>query len=154
MAKDMFEEAVMGNTLLSKEAMKAERYVATNRFKVREGKGPAFEKRWAERKSRLATLDGFRFFSLLRRVDGPGAVYTDNASNYISLTVWENKDNFEAWKNGDAFKEAHGGGGTPVDSIFGFVQLLSTALFILEGGPKPGNFIVFNKHLHILISLK
>lgn len=31
-----------------------------------------------------------------------------------------------------AFKEAHGGGG-----ITGFIQLLSTALFILEGSPKP-----------------
>ena len=31
--------------------------------------GPKFEKRWAERKSRLAELDGFKFFTLLRRVD-------------------------------------------------------------------------------------
>lgn len=33
---------------------------------------------------------------------------------------------------GDAFKEAHGGGG-----LTGFIELLSTALFILNGGPKP-----------------
>jgi hypothetical protein len=32
----------------------------------------------------------------------------------------------------DAFKEAHGGGG-----LSGFVGLLTTALFILDGGPKP-----------------
>ena len=38
---------------------------------VKPGKGPAFEKRWAERKSRLAVLDGFRFFTLMRRVEGP-----------------------------------------------------------------------------------
>ena len=37
------------------------RYIASNRFQVRNGKGPKFEKRWADRKSRLATLDGFRF---------------------------------------------------------------------------------------------
>ncbi len=46
-----------------------ERYVVFNRFQTRGGAGPKFEKRWAERKSSLATTDGFRFFTLLRRVD-------------------------------------------------------------------------------------
>jgi heme-degrading monooxygenase HmoA len=42
---------------------------------------------------RLAELQGFRWFSLLRRID---AEYTDYKAegafgNYISLTVWEDK---------------------------------------------------------------
>ena len=45
------------------------RYVASNRFKTRGGKAAAkFEARWANRKSRLAELEGFRYFSLFREV--------------------------------------------------------------------------------------
>ena len=53
----------------------AERYVATNRFRVKEGREASFEKRWADRSSRLGLLDGFRFFCMMRRVerDGPKA---------------------------------------------------------------------------------
>lgn len=127
-----FEESVVGNTALSYDAMKRERYVAINRFTVREGADAKFDKRWAERKSRLATLPGFRFFSLLRRIDGLGTDYNNDDKNYLSMTVWEDKDSFDAWRTGDAFKEAHGGGG-----IGDFIKLLSTALFILKGSPKP-----------------
>jgi len=86
----------------------------------------------ADRKSRLAKLDGFRFFTLLKRVEADGVKYDDELGNYISLTIWQDKKNFDDWRNGDAFKEAHGGGG-----ITDFIQLLSTALFILKGSPKP-----------------
>lgn len=134
MTGDMFAEAVASTQRLSAEALPASRYIASNRFNVREGAGPKFEKRWAERKSRLATLPGFRFFSLLRRVDGPGSDYSQEGEfgNYISFTVWQDKPSFDLWRTGDAFKEAHGGGG-----LTGFIQLLGTALFILKGGPKP-----------------
>ena len=73
---------------------------------------PKFEKRWADRKSRVAQLEGFRFFTLLKRVAIPGiSDYSKDGDfgNYVSLTVWENKDCFDAWRTGDAFKEAHGG---------------------------------------------
>lgn len=98
-----FEEALLGNTLLSREAMERERYIATNRFKVRKNAGAKFEKRWADRKSRLAELAGFRFFTLLKRVDAFDSDYTaeGDSGNYISLTIWENKDNFDAWRTGD-----------------------------------------------------
>jgi hypothetical protein len=39
---------------------------------------------------------------------------------------------FDAWRTGEAFKEAHGGGG-----MSDFFKLLGTALFILDGAPKP-----------------
>lgn len=136
----MFAEATQGNTLLPSEALPAERYIAVNRFTVRQRDSTdttaaaKFEKRWAERKSRLAQLPGFRFFSLMRQVpvDPSAGGIEEQMGNYISMTVWAAKDDFTAWRTGEAFKEAHGGGG-----ITDFVKLLSTALFILKGSPKP-----------------
>eukprot|EP00596_Hydrurales_sp_CCMP1899_P010471 CAMPEP_0119040054 /NCGR_PEP_ID=MMETSP1177-20130426/9875_1 /TAXON_ID=2985 /ORGANISM="Ochromonas sp, Strain CCMP1899" /LENGTH=318 /DNA_ID=CAMNT_0007004741 /DNA_START=63 /DNA_END=1019 /DNA_ORIENTATION=- len=132
MSGDLFQESLEGNTALSEDSLKPQRYIASNRFKVRKDAGPKFEKRWADRKSRLADLDGFRFFTLLKRVQEDGSEFTSDLGNYVSFTVWENKENFNSWRSGDAFKEAHGGGG-----ITGFIGLLTTALFILDGGPKP-----------------
>eukprot|EP01036_Dinobryon_divergens_P047101 gene47101-63079_t len=118
-----FEEAITGNTALAAESLPAQRYIATNRFKVRDNNDAKFEKRWADRTSRIANLPGFRFFTLLRRVKEYGADYSDdgNFGNYISMTVWENKETFDDWRTGDAFKEAHGGGG-----ITDFIKLLTT----------------------------
>jgi heme-degrading monooxygenase HmoA len=125
---DMMKE--VGTAVLQKDSLKAERYVASNRFKLQKGKGPQFEKRWAERKSRLSKLDGFRFFTLMRRVsEGRGE---EEESDYVSLTIWSNKENFDAWRTGEAFKEAHGGG-----TIFGFAEMLISSLMVLKGGPKP-----------------
>lgn len=124
----------VGTAVLDKGQLEAERYIATNRFRVKNG--PKFEQRWAERKSRLADLDGFRFFSLLRRVgaekDGAVEAIPTDEPNYVSLTVWEDKDTFTAWRTGEAFKEAHGGG-----SLWGFVMMLVSSTQTLEGGPKP-----------------
>ena len=58
----------VGGTTVTKEMLSTERYIATNRFKVKPSAGAKFEQRWATRKSRLAELDGFRYFHLMRRV--------------------------------------------------------------------------------------
>uniref|UniRef100_A0A6U1HB29 ABM domain-containing protein n=1 Tax=Tetraselmis chuii TaxID=63592 RepID=A0A6U1HB29_9CHLO len=108
----------------------SEMYVATNRFNTKPGKGPSFEKRWATRKSRLAELDGFEFFTLLRRVDTEEGEEVD--FNYMSLTLWSDKKSFNAWRSGEAFKEAHGGG-----TLFGFVDMLVSSTMTLQGPPKP-----------------
>ena len=118
----------VGTLTLKAGQLSRERYVASNRFRVQDGKGPAFEKRWAERPSRLAKLDGFRFFTLMRRVDGG----EEDEANYVSFTIWGDQKGFDAWRKGDAFKEAHGGG-----TIFGFMSMLVSSLMILKGGPKP-----------------
>lgn len=107
-----------------KGLLKRDRYVATNRFAVRSGKEAKFEQRWATRKSRLAELDGFKYFHLMRRVqisdeaegqqqptlqyDG-GDDKESRQGNYVSFTIWDKKSDFSAWRKGDAFKEAHGG---------------------------------------------
>lgn len=118
-----------------------DRYIATNRFAVRSGKEVKFEKRWANRKSRLAELDGFRYFHLMRRVtldDESGVQYDggedkeSSQGNYVSLTVWENKANFTSWRKGEAFKEAHGG-----TSIGAFVKTMVGSALVLRGAPKP-----------------
>lgn len=118
-----------------------DRYIASNRFAVRKGKEAKFEKRWANRKSRLAELDGFRYFHLMRRVTlgEDGAVDYDDGDdkassqgNYVSLTVWEKKNNFNAWRKGDAFREAHGG-----TSVGAFVSTMVSSAMILRGAPKP-----------------
>lgn len=109
----------------------AQRYVATNRFRVRESREAAFEKRWADRKSRLGLLEGFRFFCMMRRVDNfDGTPYEDDI-NYISCTVWEKEENFDAWKTGDAFKEAHGGG-----TVGGIASMLLATAMNTKGKPK------------------
>jgi heme-degrading monooxygenase HmoA len=126
----------VGTAVLTDGQLQAERYVASNRFRLQGGKGPTFEKRWAERKSRLANLDGFRFFTLMRRVEGMGGppkpADAEEEYDYVSLTIWEDKSGFDAWRTGEAFKEAHGGG-----TIFGFAEMLISSIMVLKGGPKP-----------------
>mmetsp|Transcript_27835 Transcript_27835/g.42144 ORF Transcript_27835/g.42144 Transcript_27835/m.42144 type:complete len:348 (+) Transcript_27835:122-1165(+) len=118
-----------------------DRYVASNRFAVRAGKEAKFEKRWATRKSRLAELDGFRYFHLMRRVslEEDGTVTYDGGDdkessqgNYVSFTIWDNKPAFTAWRKGDAFKEAHGG-----TSLTAFVSTMVSSALVLRGPPRP-----------------
>ena len=74
-----------------KRPLARDRYVATNRFSVRPGRGAKFEKRWADRKSRLASLDGFRYFQLMRRVDVDGASNSGELVVYPSVSCWEER---------------------------------------------------------------
>eukprot|EP00191_Tetraselmis_sp_GSL018_P003102 CAMPEP_0177600964 /NCGR_PEP_ID=MMETSP0419_2-20121207/13965_1 /TAXON_ID=582737 /ORGANISM="Tetraselmis sp., Strain GSL018" /LENGTH=263 /DNA_ID=CAMNT_0019094115 /DNA_START=30 /DNA_END=819 /DNA_ORIENTATION=+ len=46
--------------------------------------------------------------------------------------MWSDKSSFNAWRTGEAFKEAHGGG-----SLFGFVTMMVSSTMTLEGPPKP-----------------
>jgi len=124
--------------------LKRDRYVASNRFAVRSGREAKFEKRWATRKSRLAELDGFKYFHLMRRVklnDDDDTTVTEydggqdkesSHGNYVSFTVWEKKSDFSAWRKGDAFIEAHGG-----TSIGAFVSTMVNSALVLRGPPRP-----------------
>lgn len=108
-----------------------ERYIASNRFMVREGAEAAFEQRWAKRKSSLLTLPGFRWFSLMRRLPNDQQSFPDEYS-YVSFTIWETKKDFTFWRKGPAFKEAHGGGG-----ILDFVGMVMSSFMTSKGPPKP-----------------
>lgn len=129
--------------LTSRGLLKRDRYVATNRFAVRPGKEAKFEARWANRKSRLATLDGFKYFHLMRRVsinrEEDTSTYDmgnkkdgSTLGNYVSFTIWEKKSHFSAWRKGDAFKEAHGG-----TSLVAFITTLVSSARTLQGAPRP-----------------
>ena len=72
----------------TQEKLTVQRYVATNRFQVKDNREAAFEKRWADRQSRLGLLDGFRFFCMLRRVARDNDLPYEDDNNYISCTVW------------------------------------------------------------------
>jgi heme-degrading monooxygenase HmoA len=121
--------------------LKRDRYVATNRFAVRNGQQAKFEKRWATRKSRLATLPGFQYFHLMRRVTlnvSGGCKYDEGVNdetaqeNYVSFTIWNKKSDFSAWRSGEAFKEAHGG-----TSITAFLSTMVNSALVLRGAPRP-----------------
>ncbi len=132
--------------LTSLGLLKRDRYIATNRFAVRSNKGSKFEARWANRKSRLSKLPGFKYFHLMRRVklldtdnDSNKVVYDEgnakdgsNMGNYVSFTIWEKKSHFSAWRKGEAFKEAHGG-----TSISAFMSTMISSALILKGPPRP-----------------
>lgn len=124
-----------------KGLLKRDRYVATNRFAVRKNKQAKFEKRWANRKSSLAKLDGFKYFHLMRRVnledDGTSSYDEGDSSetsqgNYVSFTIWDKKSDFSAWRTGEAFKEAHGG-----TSIGAFMSTMINSALVLQGPPRP-----------------
>jgi len=118
----------------SESLLRRDRYVATNRFTVRNGKGAKFEQRWATRKSRLASLEGFKYFQLMRRVklsdDAPD--YESDPFDYVSFTIWDQKRHFNAWRAGEAFKEAHGG-----TSLTAFIGAMVSSLRVLKGAPRP-----------------
>mmetsp|Transcript_16383 Transcript_16383/g.36036 ORF Transcript_16383/g.36036 Transcript_16383/m.36036 type:complete len:370 (+) Transcript_16383:84-1193(+) len=128
------ENMAMGGAPDGDGLLAGERYIAMNRFQVRQGSEPAFEQRWAQRKSSLKELEGFRYFTLLERVPPSGEdakPYEDDFS-YVSFTIWGNKKNFNAWRTGPAFKEAHGGG-----SVFDFFGMVINGFMTSKGPPKP-----------------
>ena len=91
-----------------------EAFVACNQFFVPTENGVAFEQRFASRVSRLKECDGFVSFSLLRRdgkAKGHGVVPVEGGEpTYMTCTIWSDRAAFEAWKAGQAFKNAHGDG--------------------------------------------
>ena len=76
-------ETSNNNNLLTRD-----RYIATNRFTVRRGREAKFEKRWALRKSRLATLDGFKYFHLMRRVVVDDVANTGKLYLTTNVSIW------------------------------------------------------------------
>ncbi|GMI10075.1 hypothetical protein TrVE_jg4407 [Triparma verrucosa] len=109
-----------------------DRYYATNRFTVRTNKGAKFEQRWAKRKSKLATLPGFKYFNLMRRVKMEEDDTFVDDFDYVSLTVWADKKSFNMWRSGEAFKEAHGG-----TSVWAFTKTMIQSLRVLKNAPSP-----------------
>lgn len=73
-------------------------FIATNVFRVTDGKEGEFEQTWRERQSYLSEVPGFVQFALLKG---------DANREYISHSTWENRDAFIAWTQSEAFVKGH-----------------------------------------------
>ncbi len=80
-------------------------FVAMNRFRVNAGREADFETRWRERDSYLEQVAGFLAFRLLRN-----ATAADGTTEFISHSTWRSKQDFEAWRDSEAFRMAHAQG--------------------------------------------
>lgn len=76
-------------------------FIAMNRFKVAKESTEDFEQIWLQRESRLAELDGFIEFHMLRGPEREDHVL------YASHTVWTSRAAFEAWTRSDVFRQSH-----------------------------------------------
>lgn len=88
-------------------------FIAMNRFRIKPGKEADFERVWAERDSHLDQVPGFREFKLLRGAS------SDEQTLYISHSIWESREKFEAWTRSDAFRKSHGGTGSSAGTVLG-----------------------------------
>lgn len=88
-------------------------FIAMNRFRIALGREDVFEQIWRERDSHLDGVPGFREFHLLR---GPT---TEECTLFASHVIWESREDFKAWVDSDAFKQAHGQSRAPAGTYLG-----------------------------------
>ena len=128
-------------------------FIAMNRFKVRKGREADFETAWTTRDTYIQDVPGFVAFALLRNEpmamghghgapdahaahahghehghgEAHGHEHTDEPgfTEYVSHTTWRSKADFEAWRNSEAFRQAHAQGsmegvlmGPPAASVY------------------------------------
>lgn len=92
-------------------------FVAMNRFRIAHGFEAAFEDIWRTRDSYLSSVPGFRTFALLK-----GPEHEDHVL-YASHTIWESKEDFEAWTQSELFRKAHAQANAPKGTYLGHPQL-------------------------------
>lgn len=76
-------------------------FIATNRFKISPEHHNAFRERWLARETHLETVPGFVAFHLLE-----GAKRDDHVL-FVSHTIWQTREDFEAWTKSEQFRAAH-----------------------------------------------
>ena len=81
--------------------------VVANRFSVAEGHEEAFLERFRESAGTVTSRPGFLKFELLEPVD---------ADVFVAMTYWESEEDFRAWTESEAFREAHAG--EPPEGMF------------------------------------
>jgi heme-degrading monooxygenase HmoA len=97
-------------------------FIAMNHFRVQPGRGEAFEQVWRERESFLQDVPGFVQFALLRGDDDA----------YISHSIWESREAFEAWTESESFTRGHRGGGSMADILAGHPEVKLWESVIVE----------------------
>lgn len=92
-----------------------------NNIPVSDEGRPIFEQRFVSRSREIEKMPGFLAFRLLRPI---------KSEIYIVLTQWENKQSFDAWKQSNAFANAHSGSevqpGVKKQNIFNAASYVST----------------------------
>lgn len=99
-----------------------QRFVAFAQYRVKDLQNAAFEKAWANRKSVIGTLDGFRFFSLMRRIALEDGHTYEHDVNYIAMSIWDARKDYEMW---DEFGESHAGG-SPFGIVSSAIKMAAT----------------------------
>ncbi len=73
-------------------------FIATNNFRVAQGREADFERAWRERRSYLQGVPGFIQFALLKG---------DAEGEYISHSMWRDRQSFVAWTQSENFAAGH-----------------------------------------------
>jgi len=81
------------------------KFIAMNRFKIAIGRELDFEDIWKNRDTHLEAVIGFKNFNLFK------GLTNDEYTLYTSHSTWNSRSDFENWKNSEAFRKAHSGGG-------------------------------------------
>jgi heme-degrading monooxygenase HmoA len=76
-------------------------FIAMNRFRIARGREEEFIDMWRRRESYLDEVPGFKEFHMLR---GPSE---EDHTLFVSHSIWESREKFEAWTRSEAFRKAH-----------------------------------------------
>ena len=76
-------------------------YIAMNRFRVSRGREEEFVEIWRNRESYLDEVEGIKDFQLLR------GEAEEDATVFVSHSVWDSREAFGAWTESEAFGKAH-----------------------------------------------
>jgi heme-degrading monooxygenase HmoA len=87
-------------------------FIAMNRFRIASSKEADFIEIWKNRDSRLEEVPGFLSFNLLQ---GPKE---EDATLFVSHTMWASAEDFENWTQSEAFRQAHANAGSKTQDIY------------------------------------
>lgn len=107
--KSIFDSGRSFEAIIEKGQVKKKGYVVMNNIPVTEEGTAVFEENFRNREQHLDSFAGFQAFRLLRPKKG---------NQYVVFTQWASKEDFDAWKNSDQFKEAHKGGNVKQPAYF------------------------------------
>lgn len=88
-------------------------FIAMNRFRIVRGREQDFIDVWKQRETYLDDVPGFREFHLLQ---GPAG---DDHTLFVSHSVWESREAFDAWTKSEAFRKAHAQAGAAREIYLG-----------------------------------
>ncbi|MCB8874840.1 antibiotic biosynthesis monooxygenase family protein [Acidisoma silvae] len=107
-------------------------FIATNRFKINPDHHTAFRDRWLARETHLETVPGFVAFHLL---EGPKK---DDHVLFVSHTIWQEREDFEAWTKSEQFRAAHVQAAQGVSMALGRPEFEGFAVvqeLVMDGAP-------------------